>query len=147
MGPAFFDVLARVGRIHANCRRLLRTHHQRAGLELMDAMSAHQEAAYERLCRFKRLCKRAHQRQWGQCDTAALLQTATLQCFVRRLLQSLRPLACTSSLLNVHASVRPVPAHSCCCDARSIMLEGCIMPIDSIHSATPGAWRVQVGAG
>lgn len=51
LGQAFFDVLARVGTIHANCRRLLRTHHQRAGLELMDAMSAHQESAYERLCR------------------------------------------------------------------------------------------------
>ena len=51
MSAAFFDVLARVGAIHANCRRLLRTHHQRAGLELMDAMSAHQETAYERLCR------------------------------------------------------------------------------------------------
>jgi hypothetical protein len=34
-----------------SCRGLLRTTHQRAGLELMDQMSAHQEAAYEHLCR------------------------------------------------------------------------------------------------
>lgn len=32
-------------------RGLLRSTHQRAGLELMDQMAAHQEAAYEHLCR------------------------------------------------------------------------------------------------
>jgi len=52
IGDKFFAALERVREIHANCRALLRTHHQRAGLELMDAMAAHQEAAYERLCRW-----------------------------------------------------------------------------------------------
>ena len=47
----FFTALERVRTIHANCRSLLRSHHQRAGLELMESMSNHQEAAYERLCR------------------------------------------------------------------------------------------------
>ena len=51
MSPAFFAALSRVRAIHDNCRQLLRTHHQRAGLELMDLMAAHQESAYERLCR------------------------------------------------------------------------------------------------
>ncbi|XRA98314.1 conserved oligomeric Golgi complex subunit 6 [Pycnococcus provasolii] len=51
-GDAFFAALARVRVVHANCRQLLRTHHQRAGLELMDGMAAHQESAYERLCRW-----------------------------------------------------------------------------------------------
>ena len=51
MGEAFFGALERVRTIHANCRALLRTHHQRAGLELMDAMAAYQETGYERLCR------------------------------------------------------------------------------------------------
>lgn len=51
VGDAFFAALERVRAIHANCRALLRTHHQRAGLELMDAMSGFQETAYERLCR------------------------------------------------------------------------------------------------
>ena len=37
--------------IHGNCRSLLRTAHQRAGLELMDMMSSYQETAYEHLCR------------------------------------------------------------------------------------------------
>lgn len=47
----FFEALERVRVIHRNCRELLRGQHQRAGLELMDAMALHQEAAYERLCR------------------------------------------------------------------------------------------------
>jgi len=48
----FYAALARVADIHDNCRQLLRRHHQRAGLELMDAMALYQESAYERLCRF-----------------------------------------------------------------------------------------------
>ncbi|PNW74161.1 hypothetical protein CHLRE_13g587750v5 [Chlamydomonas reinhardtii] len=52
VSPAFFAALSRVRAIHDNCRQLLRTHHQRAGLELMDLMAAHQESAYERLCRW-----------------------------------------------------------------------------------------------
>jgi hypothetical protein len=47
----FFKAFMRVQEIHANCKVLLRTHHQRAGLELMDMMAVYQEAAYERLCR------------------------------------------------------------------------------------------------
>eukprot|EP00200_Dunaliella_tertiolecta_P002280 CAMPEP_0202353132 /NCGR_PEP_ID=MMETSP1126-20121109/9026_1 /ASSEMBLY_ACC=CAM_ASM_000457 /TAXON_ID=3047 /ORGANISM="Dunaliella tertiolecta, Strain CCMP1320" /LENGTH=730 /DNA_ID=CAMNT_0048945441 /DNA_START=36 /DNA_END=2228 /DNA_ORIENTATION=- len=52
VGPAFFAALSRVRHIHDNCRSLLRTHHQRAGLELMDLMASYQESAYERLCRW-----------------------------------------------------------------------------------------------
>ncbi|PSC76084.1 Conserved oligomeric Golgi complex subunit 6 [Micractinium conductrix] len=52
VGPEFFAALAHVRTIHANCKALLRTHHQRAGLELMDTMSSLQENAYERLCRW-----------------------------------------------------------------------------------------------
>lgn len=48
----FFKALFHVQEIHANCKTLLRTHHQRAGLELMDMMSVYQEGAYERLCRW-----------------------------------------------------------------------------------------------
>ena len=51
MGSQFFSALSRVRQIHDNCRALLRTHHQRAGLELMDMMATYQETAYERLCR------------------------------------------------------------------------------------------------
>ena len=48
----FFTALDRARTIHGNCKRLLRTHHQRAGLELMDQMSTYQEKAHERLCRW-----------------------------------------------------------------------------------------------
>eukprot|EP00894_Picocystis_sp_ML_P000970 jgi/Pico_ML_1/51487/g2512.t1 len=48
----FFAALRHVQEIHANCKSLLRTHHQRAGLELMDVMAGYQEAAYEKLCRW-----------------------------------------------------------------------------------------------
>ncbi|KAF4385343.1 hypothetical protein G4B88_026626 [Cannabis sativa] len=51
LSPAFFKALSHVHDIHANCKLLLRTHHQRAGLELMDMMAVYQEGAYERLCR------------------------------------------------------------------------------------------------
>jgi len=51
IGEPFFKALERVCSIHANCRSLLRTQHQRAGLELMDLMSSYQETAYEHLCR------------------------------------------------------------------------------------------------
>ena len=49
---AFFAALDRARAIHGNCRALLRTHHQRAGLELMDQMATYQERAHERLCRW-----------------------------------------------------------------------------------------------
>jgi hypothetical protein len=52
VGPKFFAALTRVRQIHENCKSLLRTHHQRAGLELMDLMSTYQESAYECLCRW-----------------------------------------------------------------------------------------------
>ena len=48
----FFTALERVRAIHANCRALLAGAHQRAGLELMDAMAGYQETAYEHLCRY-----------------------------------------------------------------------------------------------
>lgn len=48
----FFKALEHVQSIHTNCKSLLRTHHQRAGLELLDTMTAYQESAYEKLCRW-----------------------------------------------------------------------------------------------
>ena len=57
----FFSALARVQEIHGNCRQLLRTHHQRAGLELMDVMASYQENAHERLARWVQ----------GECKTLA----------------------------------------------------------------------------
>nr|ATB19475.1 putative COG7 [Cupressus duclouxiana] len=78
----FFKALARVQEIHNNCKMLLRTHHQRAGLELMDMMAVYQEGAYERLCRWVQ----AECRNLGDNDTPEvtdLLKTAT-RCLKER---------------------------------------------------------------
>ncbi|ONK78592.1 uncharacterized protein A4U43_C02F20430 [Asparagus officinalis] len=78
----FFKALSHVQEIHANCKILLRTHHQRAGLELMDMMSVYQEGAYERLCRWVQAeCKKL-----GDSDNpevADLLKTA-VRCLKER---------------------------------------------------------------
>ncbi|KAK1371745.1 Conserved oligomeric Golgi complex subunit 6 [Heracleum sosnowskyi] len=78
----FFKALSHVQEIHANCKVLLRTHHQRAGLELMDMMAVHQEGAYERLCRWvQNECRRL-----GDTDNpevGELLKTA-VRCLKER---------------------------------------------------------------
>jgi len=51
---SFFASLQRVQQIHNDCKLLLRTQHQRAGLEIMDAMSLHEEAAYRKLYKWVR---------------------------------------------------------------------------------------------
>lgn len=48
----FLEALGRLASIRADCGQLLRTRHQRAALELMDLMGAHQESAFERLYRW-----------------------------------------------------------------------------------------------
>ncbi|XP_064604827.1 conserved oligomeric Golgi complex subunit 6-like [Liolophura sinensis] len=48
----FFKALSRVKQIHTDCKVLLRTNQQTAGLEIMESMALHQEAAYERLYRW-----------------------------------------------------------------------------------------------
>ena len=45
----FFEAMARVKRIHEDCKILLRTSQQRAGLEIMESMAMHLESAYEQL--------------------------------------------------------------------------------------------------
>lgn len=78
----FFKALAHVHEIHANCKVLLRTHHQRAGLELMDMMAVYQEGAYERLCRWVQ----AECRRLGDADNpevGELLKTA-VRCLKAR---------------------------------------------------------------
>ena len=53
----FFEALARVRRVQRNCRSLLHTHHQRAGLALLDSMASFQELAHERLCKCAHLLR------------------------------------------------------------------------------------------
>ncbi|ELR22857.1 golgi family protein, putative [Acanthamoeba castellanii str. Neff] len=47
----FFDALKHVGQIYSECPVLLRTH-QKAGFEVMEAMSMEQQSAYDRLYRW-----------------------------------------------------------------------------------------------
>ncbi|GMJ12562.1 Conserved Oligomeric Golgi Complex 6 [Hibiscus trionum] len=78
----FFKALSHVQEIHSNCKILLRTHHQRAGLELMDMMAMYQEGAYERLCRWVQ----AECRKLGDTDNPEvneLLKTA-VRCLMER---------------------------------------------------------------
>ncbi|XP_038050783.1 conserved oligomeric Golgi complex subunit 6-like isoform X2 [Patiria miniata] len=48
----FFAALERVKQIHNDCKILLRTNQQTAGLEIMESMALHEETAYERLYRW-----------------------------------------------------------------------------------------------
>ncbi|GBF95228.1 hypothetical protein Rsub_07943 [Raphidocelis subcapitata] len=73
VGPAFFAALSRVRAIHDNCRALLRGHHQRAGLELMDQMASYQEGGYETLCRWVQ----AECRNLGEHDAPEVDPTLT----------------------------------------------------------------------
>lgn len=52
----FFSAFLHAKQIHEDCKVLLRTNQQRAGLSIMEAMAATQEMAYERLYRWTQ-CK------------------------------------------------------------------------------------------
>ncbi|KAL3149170.1 hypothetical protein ABBQ32_002003 [Trebouxia sp. C0010 RCD-2024] len=80
IGDTFFDALERVGSIHRSCRNLLSSHHHRAGLELMDAMSTYQEAAYERLCRWVQ----------GECSSLGDMDAPEVDPRLHRAAQALR---------------------------------------------------------
>ncbi|PRP86553.1 Component of oligomeric golgi complex 6 [Planoprotostelium fungivorum] len=51
---SFFQLLDRVAQIHTDCKILLRTQHQTAGLEVMDMMILLQETAYGKLYKWVR---------------------------------------------------------------------------------------------
>ncbi len=74
IGDTFFNALERVGSIHRSCRNLLSSHHHRAGLELMDAMSTYQETAYERLCR----CHSLSMNACMECGACQMLNVITV---------------------------------------------------------------------
>ena len=49
INESFFKAMERVKQIHDDCKILLRTSQQRAGLEIMESMAMHLETAYEQL--------------------------------------------------------------------------------------------------
>ncbi|KAI8092737.1 oligomeric Golgi complex subunit 6 [Halteromyces radiatus] len=48
----FFEALTHLQQIHSDCKLLLMTAHQRAGLQIMESMSLYQESAYDKLYRW-----------------------------------------------------------------------------------------------
>ncbi|CAO3609200.1 unnamed protein product [Cunninghamella echinulata] len=48
----FFNALSHLQQIHSDCKLLLMTSHQQAGLQIMESMSLYQETAYEKLYRW-----------------------------------------------------------------------------------------------
>lgn len=52
LDESFFAALAKVKKIHQDCKVLLRSSQQTAGIEIMESMALQQEAAYERLYRW-----------------------------------------------------------------------------------------------
>ncbi|ORX43080.1 oligomeric complex COG6 [Hesseltinella vesiculosa] len=56
---AFFDALDHLQRIHNDCRLLLTSTHQQTGIQIMESLSLHQEAAYDKLYRWTQLESRS----------------------------------------------------------------------------------------
>ncbi|KAL9964607.1 hypothetical protein ACROYT_G028269 [Oculina patagonica] len=52
ISETFFEALGRVKEIHNDCKLLLRTKQQTAGLQIMEAMALHLESSYEKLYRW-----------------------------------------------------------------------------------------------
>ncbi|KAJ3296955.1 Golgi transport complex subunit 6 [Borealophlyctis nickersoniae] len=60
VGSAFFEALKHLQQINEDCKALLITEHQKAGLEIMETMAMYQETAYEKLFR------------WGQAECRSM---------------------------------------------------------------------------
>ncbi|KAJ3056818.1 Golgi transport complex subunit 6 [Rhizophlyctis rosea] len=52
VGSQFFEALKHLQQINEDCKALLITEHQKAGLEIMESMALYQETAYEKLFRW-----------------------------------------------------------------------------------------------
>ncbi|KAJ7384244.1 Golgi transport complex subunit 6 [Desmophyllum pertusum] len=55
ISETFFEALGRVKEIHNDCKLLLRTKQQTAGLQIMEAMALHLESSYEKLYRWSQV--------------------------------------------------------------------------------------------
>lgn len=80
IGEEFFKVMEKVKGIHENCKCLLRTSQQRAGLEIMELMAMHLESAYEQLYHWT-------QAQCRSMSTDVPETNPTLRCALKELQQ------------------------------------------------------------
>ena len=67
--PDFFAALEKTKKIHSDCKMLLRSNQQKAGLEIMEQMALLEETAYERLYR----SLQEEMRGWKICGRLVIL--------------------------------------------------------------------------
>ena len=114
VGDEFFAALERVRQIHTNCRSLLHGAHQRAGLEIMDAMGGYQEAAYEKLCRWvQHECRALSADDAPEVDEGLQRAAAALQ--QRPVLFKVWPCTASRSTLLLLVACRGGGGRCCCC--------------------------------
>jgi hypothetical protein len=76
---AFFDALTRLQQIHQECRALLVTEHQRAGMEILETMSRQEERAYEKLYRWAQSQTQLMSRDYPEVTNAFRLAMRALR--------------------------------------------------------------------
>jgi len=95
----FFDVLEHVRSIHSECKTLLLSEHQKAGLEIMESVSLYQEAAFEKLYHWMQSEAKMFSR--GAPDVAVLHQRAMTALRDRPVLHQ----SCVDEICTVRRSV------------------------------------------
>ncbi|KAG0231611.1 Golgi transport complex subunit 6 [Actinomortierella wolfii] len=73
---AFFDALQHLERIHSDCKALLITEHQQAGLEIMDSMTTYRDIAYDKLFRWMQTECRTMNRPDGMVEIREVAKKA-----------------------------------------------------------------------
>ncbi|CAO3673791.1 unnamed protein product [Umbelopsis vinacea] len=72
----FFKALEHLQQVHGDCRLLLMTEHQKAGLDILESLAGHQETAYEKLYKWtQRECQSSFNREFLEIST--LMKKAT----------------------------------------------------------------------
>ncbi|KAG0254401.1 Golgi transport complex subunit 6 [Actinomortierella ambigua] len=74
--PAFFEALQHLERIHSDCKALLITEHQQAGLEIMDSMTTYRDIAYDKLFRWMQTECRTMNRPDGMVEIRQVAKQA-----------------------------------------------------------------------
>ena len=81
MNEEFFNALDRVRDIHENCKSLLRSNQQQAGLSVMESMAALQEVAFEHLFRWTQgVCVCVEIESVGACMFVCLFVVCLFVC-------------------------------------------------------------------
>ncbi|KAG2178562.1 hypothetical protein INT44_001715 [Umbelopsis vinacea] len=72
----FFKALDHLQQVHSDCRLLLMTEHQQAGLDILESLAGHQETAYEKLYKWtQRECQSSFNREF--LEISSLMKRAT----------------------------------------------------------------------